>query len=106
MVPVEILHCQYALLQRFHCCHAVFEDFLPSVTCSFHLKKKKKKKNKKIIPLRSPSKQFHVTPLNPGEEQRTPNLGVYCSVISISEKKSCPFLEDLFFLLGTVLDVL
>lgn len=35
IVPVEILHCQYVLLQRFHCWHAVFEDFLPSVTHSF-----------------------------------------------------------------------
>lgn len=69
-------------------------------------KKKKKKKNKKIISLGSSSKQFHVTPLNPGEEQCTPNLGVCCSVISISEEKSCPFLEDFFFLLGTVFDLL
>lgn len=66
----------------------------------------KKKKKKKIISLGSPSKQFHVTPLNLREEHCTPNLGVCCSVISISEEKSCPFLADLFFLLGTVFDVL
>lgn len=50
MVPVEILHCQYVLLQRFHCWHAVFEDFLPSVTPSFHfffLRRKKKEGKRK-----------------------------------------------------------
>lgn len=105
-VPVEILHCQYVLLQRFHCWHAVFEDFLPSVTRSFLLLFfSLKKKKEKIISLGFLSKQFHVTALSTGEEQSIPNLGVCCSVISISEEKSCPFLQDLFFLLRTVFDV-
>lgn len=109
MVPVEILHCQYVLLQRFHCWHAVFEDFLPSVTPSFHFfkkrRKKKKKKEDKIISLGFPSKQLHVTVLNAEEEQCTPNLWVYYSVIIISEEKCCPFQQDMFFLLGIVFDV-
>lgn len=64
------------------------------------------KEKKKSISLGSPSKKFHITPLNPGEEQHTPHFGVCCSVISISKEKSCPLLEDLFFLLGIVFDVL
>lgn len=39
MVPVEILHCQYLPLQRFHCQQPAFEDFRPSVMHSFNLKK-------------------------------------------------------------------
>lgn len=60
-------------------------------------------KEKKSISLGSPSKKFNITPLNPGE---APHFGVCCSVISISKEKICPLLEDLFFLLGIVFDVL
>lgn len=68
-------------------------------------KKKKKKKEDKIISLGFPSKQLHVTVLNTGEKQCTPNLWVCYSVIIISEEKCCPFQQDMFFLLGIVFDV-
>lgn len=79
----------------------------PLLPINFILQKEKKKYiKKKFISLGSPSKKFHITPLNPGEEQHTPHFRVCCSVISISEEKSCPLQEDLFFLLGIVFDVL
>ena len=99
--------CTPSKISLLACCIWRFPALCYPFISFFFFKKKKKKKEKenKIISLRFPSKQLHVIVLNAGEEQCTPNLWVYYSVIIISEEKSCPFQQDMFFLLGIVFDV-